>query len=230
MEVQSVIEEIRHNGFCVLPNYLSDIDCELGIKEIDEALKTCGDQVWTGVAGADKRLFGFEIRSKVAKNFLEDQQVIEILETLNKSKLDVTILGAKIEAVPNNIGSGEGWHRDRHDIDQFKAILYLSDVTEANGPFQYLLGSHNRLKQFWLHFRYRLPINSTRFSSPEFVKIIDSLPSKVFPARRGTLIIANTRAIHRGMPIIEGNRYALTVYNWKKGEFPDHVKKLMIKS
>src|SRR5947208_506487 len=54
-----------------------------------------------------------------------------------------TILAKVIDAIPENNGSGDGWHRDGHSF-QFKSILYLSDVNDTNGPFEFLPGSHKR--------------------------------------------------------------------------------------
>ena len=41
--------------------------------------------------------------------------------------------------------SGGGWHRDAHDC-QFKVLMYLSDVNEKNGCFQFITNSSKNLK------------------------------------------------------------------------------------
>ena len=47
--------------------------------------------------------------------------------------------------------------------------------------------------------------------------------------KAGTLILVDTRGIHRGKPIEEGERYALTNYNWITSKIPTHIKKLTVK-
>ena len=47
----------------------------------------------------------------------------------------------KVKYNKNNLGSGGGWHRDDFNF-QFKAILYLNDVSMDNGPFQLIENSN----------------------------------------------------------------------------------------
>lgn len=224
--LQKLIREVDKEGFYVIPEFLSVSECEQAVFEIDNAIDEYSSKLWTGALNADKRIFGIEKASAIASKFINSEFVLEILKRLNKTNsLDLTVLGAKIESIDGNLGSGEGWHRDKFDTDQFKAILYLTDVSLQNGPFQILYRSHKYWMRSWLHLFYNLKITQTRFNQEEEIQTIESLKTKTFCAKRGSLIIANTRSIHRGMPINEGVRYAMTIYNWPKGQFPDHIKK-----
>lgn len=230
LDSNKIVKTVNRDGFYILNSYISEEKCEQAIEEINQAITTNRSSLWTGFAQADKRLFGIEKESTVALDLLKDPFIQEVLLKLNNAgSLDLTILGARLEAIKGNLGSGEGWHRDRHDMDQFKAILYLSDVNSVNGPFQILSNSHKYLYRLWLHYKHKILLSKTRFHTPEEIQKIESLRTKIFCAPRGTLIIANTRSIHRGMPILENVRYAMTVYNWPKGQFPEHIKKMTLR-
>ena len=123
-------------------------------------------------------------------------------------------LGGRITASATNTGSGDGWHRDAHG-HQFKAILYLSDASERNGPFQYLLGSHKLWRMAVDTVFGDLPqAPNTRYAAADIERAAARLhlTMQSFPAAAGTLLLVNTAGIHRGMPLREGTRYALTNY------------------
>ena len=116
-------------------------------------------------------------------------------------------------AEPGNQGSGEGWHRDAF-MRQFKAILYLSDVGPDNGPFQFVKDSYRPrqvLRDIW---KGGLRYMQNRLSEPEVERILMGSPDRLctYTAKAGTLILVDTSSIHRGMPIENGTRYALTNY------------------
>ena len=144
-------------------------------------------------------------------------------------------LAAKLVFKENNKGSGGGWHRDSVNMNEFKAILYLSDVKEANGPFTYLLGSHNDQNVVDSIRDCGVKYNQLRLSENE-VSIIENkfkLKKTTFTAKAGTLILVDTRGIHIGSPIKEGTRYALTNYYSPLAIYDkmmEHSSKVIIKN
>ena len=91
--------------------------------------------------------------------------------------------------------SSQRWHRDFNDRHLLKAFIYLVDVDEQAGPFEYVPRSApgGELEQLW---PWR-PLG-------EYYPPQDDLASKVtdravtFTAERGTLILCNTSGFHRG--------------------------------
>lgn len=76
-------------------------------------------------------------------SFHTDPKLTQIGESYTNCELiNSHTLGAKLVPKDNNLGSGEGWHRDSVYRIQYKSIVYLTDVNENNGPFEYILGSH----------------------------------------------------------------------------------------
>ncbi len=89
------------------------------------------------------------------------------------------------------------WHVDRHDRRMLKVGVYLNDVDETNGPFQYL-------KQ---DVSSSLPEMGT--STHKYVKSNqESLNSVV--GKAGTVFFADTaRLVHRGKPPTHSHRFAI---------------------
>jgi len=91
--------------------------------------------------------------------------------------------------------SSQRWHRDFNDRHLLKAFLYLSDVDDETGPFEYVprTAPGNELDHLW---PWR-PLGDNYPPEDELVaKIADRAVS--FTAPRGTLIFCNTSGFHRG--------------------------------
>lgn len=110
----------------------------------------------------------------------------------------------------------DDWHTDtwKH---RFKAFLYLSDVAEENAPLRYLAGSHTgknwRVRRFWLDYlrhavggssvnHYVARETASERHNPAFREVVCTGPA-------GTLILFDTRGIHRGSPLESGHRMVL---------------------
>jgi ectoine hydroxylase-related dioxygenase (phytanoyl-CoA dioxygenase family) len=92
--------------------------------------------------------------------------------------------------------SSQRWHRDFNDKHLLKAFLYLVDVDESMGPFQYVPGSQpgGPYADAWA---WR-PLGENYPSEEELEERIPSKAIKVFTAPKGTLIFCNTAGFHRG--------------------------------
>ncbi len=211
----SLLNDLRTVGYAVIKNYWPPRKCEAGTREIDRLLAEYPNAVRHFSRGADQRMFGVEAQSKLLREFHEDRFLRSVGETLGAGALfNLATLGARIESQAGNIGSGEGWHRDAFAY-QFKAIIYLCDVTYENGPFEYLVGSH----KFW---RVVMDAGLNRLEGPPESRMDDDrvndlvaqgfLRKKTFTATAGTAILVNTAGVHRGAPLSDGKRYALTNY------------------
>ncbi|MBF4984773.1 phytanoyl-CoA dioxygenase family protein, partial [Nonlabens mediterrranea] len=116
-----------------------------------------------------------------------------------------------------NLGSGGGWHRDSPISHQFKTILYLTDVDETNGPFQFIKGSQNWKNNLKVCKYLNLPLSNRRFKNEDIDSLISQNvipPPTTFTSKKGGLIIADTRGLHRGKPLENGERKAITRYHF----------------
>ena len=92
--------------------------------------------------------------------------------------------------------SSQRWHRDYNDKHLLKAFLYLVDVDEEMGPFQYMPGSHPGGQYAdawpWKPAREELPVGGRARGNGS--------PRLRSTVRRpeGTLVFCNTAGFHRG--------------------------------
>lgn len=224
--VEQCMKEVREKGFFVVENFLSTSECDRCRKEVDEVFEKHHDKLWIGDKEADKRVFGIEkVSALISNKFYNDDFITQARENYYSLK-DEFIVGCtmanKIIPIEGNLGSGGGWHRDSVNVKQFKSILYLSDVGPNNGPFQYLEGTQYKKTVIDGIIKHQFQHNHNRFSEKEIEKLLaeKKYPLHTFTGKAGTLLLVDTSGIHRGKPIYEKHRYALTNYYWiskKKG-------------
>lgn len=220
-----IVDKVNLWGICVLPNFLKKTFCQSAVADIVRLEQRADVKLWQDPLCSDKRIMG------VGKLL----PYLELRRNGIVSKVISLLYGAEPEAgftmsghlryVEGNLGSGQGWHRDSVNTNQYKSIAYLSDVSSSSGPFQYYLKTANRISMHACDKYYGIPRSENRIN-------ID--PQNVLPSSRlveltadaGTLVFANTRAIHRGKPIESGSRFALTTYHWKN-HIPEHIQKLV---
>ena len=91
--------------------------------------------------------------------------------------------------------SSQRWHRDFNDRHLLKAFLYLVDVDEETGPFEYVPRSApgGELERLW---PWR-PLGENYPPEDEFAERVNGR-SVTFTAPKGTIIFCNTSGFHRG--------------------------------
>jgi hypothetical protein len=91
--------------------------------------------------------------------------------------------------------SSQRWHRDFNDRHLLKAFIYLVDVDERTGPFEYVPRSApgGELDRVW---PWR-PLGDNYPPEDEFAAQINGR-SVTFTAPKGTIIFCNTSGFHRG--------------------------------
>ena len=105
--------------------------------------------------------------------------------------------------------SSQRWHRDFNDKHLLKAFLYLVDVDEGTGPFEYVPGSApgGRYADAW---PWR-PLGENYPPDGELEKRISEDGIRTFTAPKGTLVFCNTSGFHRGGFATERPRVLATV-------------------
>lgn len=143
----------------------------------------------------------------------------------------------RVEYREGNLGSGGGWHRDAVHEQQFKAILYLSDVGPDNGGFEYLINTHRKSSVYKTILSNDIGFAQDKFSEEEMKEILEdhgeTYQRKTITGPAGTLILADTSGIHRGSPIADGSRYAITQYIFRSPAIggrgiPELIKPLLV--
>jgi hypothetical protein len=106
--------------------------------------------------------------------------------------------------------SSQRWHRDFNDRHLLKAFVYLVDVDQDTGPFEYVPRSApgGELEQLW---PWR-PLGENYPPDDEFAKTVDGR-SVTFTAPKGTIIFCNTSGFHRG-GFARGKPRVLATLTW----------------
>lgn len=220
--------DIEEKGYALVPEFMSSQECETIRSRIDEVIDT-NQNVWKDPRGSDHRVYFADKACEEVSKFFHDRTVTSVLSAYERTnRYTGFTLANKVVFKENNAGSGGGWHRDLVKRKQTKALLYLCDVTEQTGPFQFITGTHqfSELVRFQKEFGFRY--NQSRFTSDEIKEVTRKHPELLFTVtgKLGTLILVDTRGIHRGKPIEAGTRYALTNYYWFNSAIPAHIRKL----
>ncbi|MBC8303066.1 MAG: phytanoyl-CoA dioxygenase family protein [Pelagibacterales bacterium] len=223
---QNLLYSLRKDGYAKIPNFFSKIECSKLIEAIDKFIKDNPNYIWKDDINSDNRIFGAENISidikKTLKNFISYSQ--EIGEHYLKQKIGLFMVMANRTVFRNkNIGSGAGWHKDSYS-KQFKSILYLNDVNSSNGPFQIIKNSNKNFFMFKLFLKLKNKFPNTRFSQQDISAILKNEKNTIIEltAKAGTLLLVDTSFLHRGKPIENNSRYALTNYFFPPKQFEDH--------
>lgn len=211
------ISEVISNGVKPTSALLDPYQCCLLRDDIDRCISDSNTNVWRDSINSDKRIYGFETISRSFHDIFDVEKLREIGEAyLGRSIVCYFALAARLDTVAKNIGSGGGWHRDSAFSHQFKVIVYLNDVADVNGPFQYLLGSHRTSSKF-REFGFK-SLDNTRYLESNIKPFFDRVHT--FTGKEGDALYVDTRGVHRGMPIKNGTRYAITFYFWTRNPGP----------
>jgi len=210
---QGVLDQLRPEGYATIP--FSELAPELWSELEQEAARFVAETE-TELA-REKEGSESALRRREGKEFLVRKYAYDVELSLddpwlrlglNTRMLDIAnaYLGmwAKLEYVdvwytppledPER-RSSQRWHRDFNDRHLLKAFLYLVDVDEETGPFEYVprTAPGNELEHLW---PWR-PLGENYPPEQELAeKIADRTVS--FTAPKGTIIFCNTCGFHRG--------------------------------
>lgn len=208
---------LKEKTAIVIEDALPKEICLEMIRRIDKVVDNpTHPRVWRDSARSDVRILGFEQEVSDLIHYFDVDRRLKAVEAYTGRKAKSWFLMAnRVIPKENNLGSGGGMHRDSPFSNQVKCIWYLNDVTEDNGPFQYIPDTHSNQ----LTSRDIYPLGQTRFQNVR-EKVVE------VHAKGGSLLVCDTKCIHGGKPIKNGVRYAITLYTLpKKGGAADVFRK-----
>jgi hypothetical protein len=210
---QGILERLRNEGYATIP--FSELAPDLWGELEPEATRFVSEteaELAREKGGGESALRRREGKEFVVRKYAYDVELSVddpwLQLGLNTRMLDIAnaYLGmwAKLEYVdvwytppakdPER-RSSQRWHRDFNDRHLLKAFLYLVDVDEETGPFEYVprTAPGNELDYLW---PWR-PLGQNYPPENELTeKIADRTVS--FTAPKGTIIFCNTCGFHRG--------------------------------
>tara|TARA_B100000212_G_scaffold77180_1_gene54701 strand:+ start:18 stop:911 length:894 start_codon:yes stop_codon:yes gene_type:complete len=225
-DIDWIIKRLENQGYCVIKEFWSEDECFKTIKVIDDLILRYPNFVHSNNK-SDSRIYGAENISKLINNFSKNELLLSVAEEYNKKNTSLGFtLAAKMPAIKNNKGSGEGWHRDGF-FRQFKTLLYLSDVGKNNGPFELIENSHKFEYLIEDIKKGKLEYSQFRLTDSEIKKILidQTERKKTIIGKMGTLILIDTSSLHRGSPIKDSTRYALTNYYYTSNQIDSELYK-----
>ena len=116
------------------------------------------------------------------------------------------------------------WHKDSEDRRMIKVIIYLNDVTEEHGPFEYIPLPANSLEQV---NNYRVDyglwrVNFLGINDDKMMKVIPKSAWKSCPGKAGTVIFADVRNIlHHGTVRTQERSTIFFTYTAKSPKRPE---------
>jgi len=123
----------------------------------------------------------------------------------------------------------QNWHRDPEDLRMLKVFIYLNDVDERNGAFEYIKCS-TRKNKFGNIFPYD---NEHPDNYPEETELRKQIPDEYYikgSGKKGTIILCDTHGFHRGGYCIDGDRKLMTLMYLRASLFMSNQFKLKNKA
>jgi hypothetical protein len=223
---RTIVSELDADGYCVVPfsDLISDTSAARAIEEQAAAFVR---ETEAAIAGD-----GEALRVRAGKEFVvrlhsygaelgPDDPWFAVCASHRMLDLANTYLGlwSKLEyvdmwysipqAADADRKASQRWHRDFNDQHLLKAFLYLVDVDEGTGPFEYVPGSApgGQYADAWPW----QPLGENYPPPGELEKRIPDDGIRTFTAPKGTIVFCNTAGFHRGGFATEHPRVLATV-------------------
>lgn len=217
-EVEAIGSSIREKGYHVFQQRLPDSLC-------DELLKyattmPCVRRGTDGGNEADLQMLRFPrgntdgvrydfqerelINHSLIQSLMADLSFIAVAQKYLQTQpiVDVVAMWWNAASPRPDSAAAQYWHFDMDRIKWLKFFVYLTDVGPENGPHSFVAGSHRSggIPPALLQKGYsRLTDEEVNrnYSADKFVE---------FSAPRGTVIAEDTRGLHKGKHVTEGDR------------------------
>lgn len=170
--------------------------------------------------GSDHRWYDIKKQNpSFFDEILSKSGVLEIIKN-ELNDFEYIVLYNHIRSVNENTGSGDGYHIDSTRF-QRKLIYYLTDADTNNGCFQYIPET-SKLSFIRKHILRNLFSNNIFRFHERYLKNLKKIN---VIKEKGNGFLVQTSMVHRGNPLINGERRAITFYMFPKNNFPKQLNK-----
>jgi hypothetical protein len=209
--VDGVLADLRRDGFVVLESSLPEDQCAAL-----EALARDAPCDLIGGEGAGRARVRFDATSPAAIRYdvpepdlLASDAVQELLADRSVLRIAQAYLGAPpvqdlvamwwtAASTTSSSAAAQQYHFDLDRLRFLKLFVYLTDVSSETGPHMYVRGSHRSLPAELRADR--------RFADDEVLRHFDGERIASITGPRGTMFLADTRGLHKGVPVVRGER------------------------
>ncbi|QXT39388.1 hypothetical protein [Gymnodinialimonas ceratoperidinii] len=175
-------------------------------------------------AGSEHRIWHAETHFSSARAFraFSDAVILQLDPDMGRARNILAIRNRPLATDSGQLRTGR-WHLDSFR-KQLKIFVFMQDVGENDGPFELIPRTQNisaKIKHI-IPGRYfslkdivqRAGTRGYQHIDEGFIAAVEkTYPSKLFTVPAGTILIADTSAIHRAHPVNGGARYAFTSYH-----------------
>jgi len=226
-EQEAVAEAIKRDGIYIQPNFLDNKKALALGKKMRAYLNRVkkGEEIEDNRSYASPdygvyRLMDVDRLNDDAADFFDSSWINEIAKAVTCDNIVSHQRMAELRDGIGKVSSADAYHFDEAWEYKFKAFLYLTDVTEETAPFVYIKGSHTPGSPW----RKRKELESLKYGvsgswGHYFYQEVDFLLKKrygleemVCAAPAGTLILVDTRGIHKATTPQSGDRVMLGNY------------------
>jgi hypothetical protein len=227
---QSIVDRLREEGYATLPlaelvpepEVWSELETDAArfVADTEEQLareSEGGDSTLRRRPGKEfvVRKYAYGVKLGLDDPWLRLGTNRRLLDVANAylelwSKLEYVDVWYTPPADAEERRSSQRWHRDFNDRHLLKAFIYLVDVDEQTGPFEYVPRSApgGELDRLW---PWR-PLGDNYPPQDELAEKVDGR-AVTFTAPKGTIIFCNTSGFHRG-GFSTGNPRVLATFTW----------------
>ena len=209
--VIDIVEKINDQGFCLLEEWIAPDDIReifnslnlLPVKDMHgntfDSLDSMTDDVARVVFEINdlmmlpilQRLATDETLIAIAEKYLGCQPILDVITAFANfpsTTTDLDTLSANAQL----------FHYDKDRLRFLKFFVFLSDIDEKSGPHAFVRQSHRKRPDELWH-----PI---RFTDEEILSHYDSSEIAYLTGKAGTVLVADTMGIHKGVPVESGRR------------------------
>jgi hypothetical protein len=213
VELQAVLTDLRRDGIHIFKHSLDPGVCaalaEFGHRT---PCSPFGDHLRWGQPAVP-----FDPHNPIAPTYWFDDQTLVEAPPVQRILLDPTFLKVAqgylgLEPILNlatmwwstafkrnaDSRSAQLFHFDLDRAKFLKIFIYLTDVSEHNGPHVYVRGTHHR--------KVRPLLKTDRISDEELFSYYPRDRAVTVTAPKGTVFVADTRGFHKGLPLVSGTR------------------------
>jgi ectoine hydroxylase-related dioxygenase (phytanoyl-CoA dioxygenase family) len=209
---KNIISELRENGFCIVENFIDQGLIENIISQFKKKkgfyLNNKNQKKIYDHINPEYLKFEYEakeiLNSQTLNGIIFDQNLAEISrQYLNAEPvLDLIAMWWSSKSTEASKEAAQWWHYDMDRPKWIKFFIYLTDCDEDNGPHCIVKKTHKNFSVPWV-IRKK---GYTRISDDMIINNYDQNDIVEIVAKKGTLLIEDSRALHKGKKLLSGNR------------------------
>ena len=222
---KSILEKLQTEGTCIIP--LADLCLPSSEKMMKTALSLANNLKNQTVEIDSSCEIG--LSAKYKREFPEillwalEPKLLDIVENYIGLPVMYQFYSMR-RSIANGICSGvRKWHMDWEDRRVIKIIIYLNDVLEGGGPYEYIP------RQITSEAKTKLKYNNLGYVSDEKMqKVISQSDWKFCFASQGSVVISDTGSVfHRAQPPTKNDRFSITFcYTTRKPQIICDTRKI----